>query len=33
METVIKNSEIKKEAQERFINIIKERLLRMNLAM
>ncbi len=32
METIIKKSEIKKEAQERFINIIKERLLRMNLA-
>jgi serine/threonine-protein kinase HipA len=32
METIIKNSEIKKEAQERFINIIKERLWRMNLA-
>ena len=33
METIIKKSEIKKEAQKRFINIIKERLLRMNLAM
>jgi serine/threonine-protein kinase HipA len=31
METVIKKSEIKKEAQERFIDIIKERLSRMNL--
>ena len=33
MEVLIKNSEIKKEAQERFINIIKERISRMNLAM
>jgi len=32
MEAIIKNSEISKEAQERFINIIKERLLRMNIA-
>lgn len=32
METIIKNSEIKKEIQGRFINIIKERLSRMNLA-
>ena len=29
---IIKNSEIKKEAQGRFIDIIKERLSRMNLA-
>ena len=32
MEAIIKNSEIKKEAQEQFINIIKERLSRMDLA-
>ena len=32
MEKIIKNSEIKKEAQEQFINIIKERLSRMDLA-
>lgn len=32
MKTIIKNSEIKKETQEQFINIIKERLLRMDLA-
>ncbi len=32
IESKIKNSEIKKEAQEQFINIIKERLSRMNLA-
>ncbi len=32
METIIKNSEIKAEVQVRFINIIKERLLRMDLA-
>lgn len=32
METIITNSAIKKEAQERFINIIKERFLRLNLA-
>ena len=32
METIIKNSKIKKETQERFITIIKERLSRMNLA-
>lgn len=32
METIIKNSKIKKEAQERFINIIKERLSRINIA-
>lgn len=31
METIIKDSEIKKEIQEQFINIIKERLSRMNL--
>jgi len=32
METIIKNSKIKQEIQERFINIIKERLPRMNIA-
>ncbi len=32
MKTIIKNSEIKKEAQEQFISIIKERLSRMDLA-
>ena len=32
METIIRNSEIKEEAQERFINIIKERLSRVDLA-
>lgn len=32
METVIKNSEIKKEIQEQFINIINERLSRMGIA-
>lgn len=32
MEEIIRNSEIKKEIQEEFINIIKERLSRMNLA-
>ncbi len=32
METIIKNSEIKKETQEQFINIIKERLSCMDLA-
>lgn len=32
METIIKNSEIKKEAQKQFIDIIKERLSRMDLA-
>ena len=32
METIIKNSKIKPEIQERFITIIKERLSRMNLA-
>ncbi|MBU4251985.1 MAG: HipA domain-containing protein [Candidatus Omnitrophica bacterium] len=32
METIIRNSEIKKEAQEQFIDIIKERLWRMDLA-
>ncbi|MDO8749412.1 MAG: HipA domain-containing protein [Candidatus Omnitrophota bacterium] len=32
METIIKNSKIKQEIQERFINIIKERLSRMNIA-
>ena len=32
METIINNSEIKKEAQVQFINIIKERLSRMDLA-
>ena len=31
METIIKNSEIKKEIQGQFINIIKERLSRMSL--
>lgn len=31
MESIIKNSKIEKDAQERFINIIKERLSRMNL--
>ncbi|MDD5173475.1 MAG: HipA domain-containing protein [Candidatus Omnitrophica bacterium] len=33
METIIRDSEIKKEAQDRFVNIIKERLSRINLAM
>ena len=32
METIIKNSKIKKETQGRFINIIKDRLSRMNIA-
>ncbi len=32
MKTIIKNSKIKQEIQERFINIIKERLSRMNIA-
>ncbi|HAH22144.1 MAG TPA: toxin HipA, partial [Candidatus Omnitrophica bacterium] len=32
METIIKNSKIKKEIQEQFITIIKERLSRMNIA-
>ncbi|MBU4251961.1 MAG: HipA domain-containing protein [Candidatus Omnitrophota bacterium] len=32
METIIKNSEIKKEIQEQFINIINERLSRMGIA-
>ncbi len=32
METIIKNSEIKKEVQKQFINIIKERLSRIDLA-
>ncbi len=32
METIIKNSEIKEEVQKQFINIIKERLSRMDLA-
>lgn len=32
MEAIIKNSEIKKDVQERFVDIVKERLSRMNLA-
>lgn len=32
MEGIIRNSEIKKDTQEEFIKIIKERLSRMNLA-
>ena len=32
MEKIIKNSEIKKDVQERFVDIVKERLSRMNLA-
>ena len=32
METIINNSEIKKDVQERFVDIVKERLSRMNLA-